>query len=115
MGAAACGWPARFGLWCRAQLRSPLFWILLVAMALRSVGLFWGLPASASWDSDSVAPRDFLVGVIESYRPGHFSTSPPLHLLLLTVLTAPGWILGLLRSRSLAPPDVIAEMIHVPY
>jgi 4-amino-4-deoxy-L-arabinose transferase-like glycosyltransferase len=105
----------RPGLWGAAQLRSPMLWILLGAAILRCAGLVWGLPASAGWDSDSIAPRDFLIGVIETYWPGHFFTYPPLHLLLLTALTTPGWALGLMRAHSLAQPDVIAEMIQVPY
>jgi 4-amino-4-deoxy-L-arabinose transferase-like glycosyltransferase len=108
-------WRRRLGSWAAAQLRTPLFWILLGATVLRCAGLFWGLPASASWDSDAIAPRDFLVGVIETYWPGHFFTYPPLHLLLLTTLTLPGWALGLMRVHSLAQPDVIAELIQVPY
>jgi 4-amino-4-deoxy-L-arabinose transferase-like glycosyltransferase len=102
---------ARLRRWCG----SPLFWILCAAAVLRGAGLVWGLPGSAGWDSDAIAPRDFLVGVIQTYRPGEFFTYPPLHLLLLTVVTAPGWIVALLRAHSLAPPDVIAEIIRVPY
>jgi hypothetical protein len=101
--------------WGRIQIRSPLFWILLAAAVMRAVGLTWGLPASDGWDSDGIAPRDFLVGVVKTYQPGQFFTYPPLHLLLLTLMTFPGWIVGLFRAHSLAPPDVIAELIKVPY
>ena len=56
-------WPRRgLALW-----RSPLGKILAAAAVLRLAGLFWGLPASDGWDDDGVAPRDFLVGVLETF------------------------------------------------
>ena len=82
---------------------------------MRAAGLTWGLPASDGWDSDGIAPRDFLVGAVQTYQPGEFFTYPPLQLLLLTFITFPGWIVGLFKARSFAPPDVIAELIKVPY
>jgi hypothetical protein len=106
---------AAISRWARIQIRSPLFWILCGAAALRVVGLTWGLPASDGWDSDGIAPRDFLVGVVKTYQPGQFFSYPPLHLLLLTLITFPGWIVGLFKAHSLAPPDVVAELIKVPY
>src|SRR4051812_1412521 len=98
---------AQMRLWARDQFRSPLFWILCGAAILRVPGLTWGLPASDGWDSDGIAPRDFLVGVIKALQPGEFFTYPPLHLLLLTFLTSPGWIVGLFKARSFAPADLI--------
>jgi 4-amino-4-deoxy-L-arabinose transferase-like glycosyltransferase len=94
---------------------SPLAWILVATLAVHLVGITWGLPGADGWDDDGIAPRDFLSGVYESYVPGSFFTYPPVHLLLLTVLTAPGWIVGLVRATSLAPHDVIAELTRVPY
>jgi 4-amino-4-deoxy-L-arabinose transferase-like glycosyltransferase len=82
---------------------------------MRGFGLTWGLPASDGWDSDGIAPRDFLVGVVKTYQPGEFFPYPPLQLLLLTLVTFPGWIVGLFKTGSFAPPDVIAELIKVPY
>jgi len=101
--------------WARARGRSSLFWILCAAAIMRAAGLTWGLPASDGWDSDGIAPRDFLVGAVQTYQPGEFFTYPPLQLLLLTFITFPGWIVGLFKARSFAPPDVIAELIKVPY
>jgi 4-amino-4-deoxy-L-arabinose transferase-like glycosyltransferase len=75
----------------------------------------WGMPASDSWESDGVAPRDFLVGIVKTYRTGDFFTYPPLHLLFLTVLTSPGWIIGLFKASSLTPSDLISEFIKIPY
>jgi 4-amino-4-deoxy-L-arabinose transferase-like glycosyltransferase len=50
-----------------------------------------------------------------AYRPGHYFTYPPLHLVILTILTLPATLLALVRSASLSPPDVIAEITRVPY
>jgi hypothetical protein len=94
--------------------RTPLGKILAAALVVRLFGLGWGLPASDGWDDDGVAPRDFLVGVIQTYWPGQHYTYPPLHLLILTVLSAPVWIAGLARSPALDPHTVIHTFIQVP-
>lgn len=99
----------------KTALRSPLAWVVLAAGVIRIVGLGWGLPASDGWDNDGVAPRDYLAGLVETFTPGHFYTYPPVHLLLLAVLTAPVTIAGLVKAQSLAPPDVVAELVKVPY
>lgn len=98
----------------RPNLSSNLGKILAAALLLRVVGLGWGLPASDGWDDDGVAPRDFLVGVLETYWPGHHATYPPLHLLLLAVVSAPVWIVALARAPSLAPEAVVPAFIDVP-
>ncbi len=95
--------------------RSPMFWILAVATGLRLFGLTWGLPAADGWDDDGVAPRNFLVGAVQTFVPGAYFTYPPLHMMLLMVLTLPGWLLALLSAHSHARQDVIAAFIHVPY
>lgn len=105
----------RRSLGIRTWLRAPIFWILFVAAILRLIGLGWGLPASDGWDSDGIAPRDFLVGVSKTYVPGDYFTYPPFHLLILTVLTAPGWLAGIINASSIAPADVVSEFIKIPY
>jgi hypothetical protein len=99
----------------RGRLGSPLAWVVLVVGALRLVGLGWGLPASDGWDNDGIAPRDFLAGLVETYTPGSYFTYPPAHLLLLGIVTAPVTLVALLRAPSLAPADVVGEIIKVPY
>jgi hypothetical protein len=59
----------------RGLMRSPLFWILLVAAGLRLMGLFWGLPASDGWDDDGFAPRNFLTALALTWKPGHLSAA----------------------------------------
>jgi hypothetical protein len=99
----------------RSHGRSPLAWVILVALGLRVVGLTWGLPASDGWDNDGVAPRDFFPGLIESFTPGHYFTYPPAHLAILSFLVLPVALVLIGRAPSLAPHDVIGEAIHVPY
>lgn len=93
---------------------SPLAWILVATLALHLIGIAWGLPGSDAWEEDGIAPRDFLVGAYETYAPGHYFTYPPVHLLGLTVLTAPAWGWALAHARSFAPTDVVSAMIQVP-
>ena len=97
-----------------ALWRTPLGKILAVALLLRLTGLSWGLPAADGWDDDGVAPRDFLVGVLETYWPGHHYTYPPFHLLLLTLVSAPVWVAALLQAPALAPAAIIHAFIRVP-
>ena len=99
----------------RDCLRSPLAWVVIVAGIIRIVGIGWGLPASDGWDNDGVAPRDYLAGLVETFTPGHFYTYPPVHLLLLAILTSPVTIVALVKAPSLAPADVVAEIVKVPY
>lgn len=99
----------------RTAIHSPLVWIVAGTLVLHLVGVGWGLPASDGWDDDGIAPRDFLVGAYMTYRAGHYFTYPPLHLVFLTVITLPATLLGLARTASLAPGDVVAELTRVPY
>ena len=94
---------------------SPLFWILCAAAVFRFAGIVWGLPASDGWDDDGIAPRNFLAGIIETYKSGSYFTYPPLQMILLAVLTSPGWLIALFNAHSLTQRDVVAEIIQVPY
>lgn len=78
------------------------------------VGIGWGLPASDGWDVDGVSPRDFLPGVLKTFTPGDYFTYPPLHLLLLTILTLPVTLVALARAPSLSQHDVVQAFLAVP-
>ncbi len=93
---------------------TPLGKVLAVALLLRLTGFTWGLPAADGWDDDGVAPRDFLVGLVETYTPGHHYTYPPLHLIVLALSSLPVWLAALLRAPSLEPASVIHAFINVP-
>jgi hypothetical protein len=93
---------------------TPLGKVLAVALLVRLVGFTWGMPASDGWDDDGVAPRDFLVGTLETFWPGHHYTYPPLHLILLSLASAPVWITALLRAPAFDPATVIHTFIRVP-
>ncbi len=99
----------------REILTSPLAWILVATAVLYAPGLGWGLPATDGWDNDGIAPRDFLVGLLETFTSGRFYTYPPVHLAILGVLTAPVTIVGLAKASSFAPPDVVREMLSPAY
>jgi hypothetical protein len=103
---------ARWPPW--PPLRNALDAVLLVALLGRVVGLWWGLPASDGWDDDGIAPRDFLVGVVDTYAWAHHATYPPLQMILLAVATSPVWIAALLRAPSLAPAALVGTFIQVP-
>lgn len=95
--------------------RSPLSWVLAAVLVLHVVGIGWGLPASDGWDNDGVAPRDFLAGLVQTVSPGRFYTYPPVHLVLLALVTAPVTLVALAHAPSLAPADVVTEILRVPY
>lgn len=88
--------------------------ILASACLLYCVGITWGLPSSDGWDNDGVAPRDFLPGLLMSYTPGSHYIYPPLHLILLTLLTLPIWSVALLKAGTTAPEAVRQTFIQVP-
>jgi hypothetical protein len=88
---------------------------VLLAAALRIVAIGWGLPASDGWDDDGIAPRDIVVGVIETYTPRHYYIYPPLQFIILTVLTLPVSIVALMNAHSLHPQDIIASFIQIRY
>jgi hypothetical protein len=112
---------ARHELSVRARVRrlgtSPLAWTLAGVLVLFALGLGWGLPASDPWDNDGVAPRDFLVAVSQTFARDRFDFAylhlAPLHLLLLTVLTAPV-TLPALASAGSTSPDVLVRVFIDP-
>jgi hypothetical protein len=99
----------------RGFLRSPWFWVLAAAFVLRLAGLVWGLPASDGWDDDGFAPRNFLTALALTWKPGAFFTYPPLHAILLALVTWPGAVIALLRAHSLTQADVVAEITKPAY
>lgn len=96
-------------------IRTPLFWILLLAAGLRLAGLTWGLPASDGWDDDGFAPRNFLTALALTWTPGAFFTYPPLHAILLAVPTLPVAAWALAHAPSLSQGDVIATITQPQY
>jgi len=88
--------------------------VLLGVAAWHVVGIGWGLPASDGWDVDGVAPHDFLPGLLKAFTPGEYFTYPPLHLLVLAVLTLPVSVVTLMRCPSLSRHDVVQTFLHVP-
>ena len=86
--------------------------LLLVAIA-GAVGLAWGLPGGHSWAADSISPRSCGLGaIVETYWPGHYHERPPLHMLVLTVLSLP-WI-GLAVAQVGVDPDRLTHVLIEP-
>jgi len=96
-------------------LRSPMFWILMLAAGLRLAGLAWGLPAADGWDDDGFAPRNFLTALALTWKPGAYFTYPPLHALLLALPSLPVAAWALAHAPSLSPHDVIATITQPRY
>jgi hypothetical protein len=94
--------------------RSPLLLIYVLAIVLRLPGLLWGLPSTDGWDDDAVAPRDFLPGLVQTFTPGEYYTYPPVHLILLAVVTAPIWLFKLATASSLAPSTLVGTFLTAP-
>ncbi len=103
----------------RQALRSPVAWVLAAVLVLHGIGLGWGLPASDTWDNDGVAPRDFLVAVSQTFDKSGFDVAylhlAPVHLLLLGLLTLPVSVTALLAAPSIAPEQIIHQIIQTPY
>jgi hypothetical protein len=80
-----------------------------------AVGLTWGLPGPDTWCVDSMSPRSCGLGaIVETYRPGHFHTYPPLHMAILTVISLP-WV-ALAASRVGTNTELLgAELLRPLY
>lgn len=92
---------------------APLFLAIVVAFfALRLWGIGWGLEGTWSWDNDGVAPRDVFPGIAFTFTPGEYYTYPPLHLLLLAVLSLPLGLRAALQAPSLTKEGLIAGFLE---
>lgn len=109
-GASLLSLPKRGVRYVRALSR-PEQAVLLIALLLHGVALFWGLPSSDAWDNDGVAPRDILPGLVETFTPGQHYTYPPLQLMLVALLTLPMSVYALGRSASLQQADVVRAFL----
>jgi hypothetical protein len=84
-----------------------------LALALFAYGIHWGLPGNESWAPDAVSPRGVgLLAIAETFRQGHFHIYPPLHMALLTVMTAPITLVTLLKvgfTNAIAHPELFEQ------
>ena len=89
-------------------------WIVAAFVVAALVGIGWGLPGSDAWAADAISPRAAGLGAIaETYLPGHHHQYPPLHMLLLTVLSLP--FIGLAAVRSAGGTDLLARELIEPF
>jgi hypothetical protein len=89
--------------------------VLAMFVVFVGVGFNWGLPGPDTWCVDSMSPRSCGLGaIVETYRPGHFHTYPPLHMGILTLISLP-WI-GLAASRVGTSAELLrSELLHPLY
>ena len=99
----------------KAFIRTPLCWILVLALALRLCGLVWGLPASDGWDNDGFAPRNFLTALALTWKPGAFFTYPPLHAIFLALPGLPVAAWAIAHAPSLSQAGVIGTITQPFY
>jgi hypothetical protein len=67
----------------------PLVGILSLAVAIYLIGIHWGLPNTATWQVDSLAPFRPLKGMFSLYSFGYFHKYPFVHSFILSVLNFP--------------------------
>ncbi|MCL2025321.1 MAG: glycosyltransferase family 39 protein [Leptospirales bacterium] len=82
-------------------LRNPLLWILLVNAALFLTGIWWGLPSSEDWLSDSLAPYHPLLGLSQLFSFGYLNKYPLVHQALLSILNIPVAVGAFINSNPM--------------
>ncbi len=96
--------------------RDPFTWVVALFVVLCLAGSQWGIPCTDSWHNDALSPRPCGLGaVVETWRPGHFFRYPPLQMLLLTALSLPFIVVGLLSAPSGGLHALRAELIEPRY
>jgi hypothetical protein len=72
--------------------------VLVVTLALNTVGIWWGMPSSQGWAPDELLPQGVLDGMGHAFSRGWFSTYPVFHHYLVAVAYLPilglEWLLG---------------------
>lgn len=68
--------------------------ILAANFVLHSIGFTWGLPNKQSWAIDSVVPVGMLMGLVKGFSFGYSWHYPMVHLLLLSILCIPVFIVA---------------------
>jgi hypothetical protein len=83
--------------------------ILIGSAALGLTAIWWGLPGG-HWAPDEITPSDLWQAASQRFTHGWGSRYPPLHFYVLTVVSAPVWILeGLGR---LEPDGVVGDVVN---
>ncbi len=87
--------------------------VLALTLVVGLVGIGWGLPGSESWAADAASPRGAGLGaILETYVSGHHHIYPPLHMLILTVLSLPVIAWGAATAGT-SPAALEAALIQV--
>lgn len=80
-------------------LRKPISYILIGNLILFIIGIWWGLPSSESWLSDSLAPYYPLLGLSQGFSFGYLNKYPLVHQFLLALLNLPVVIAAFINSH----------------
>ncbi|MDB4994039.1 MAG: hypothetical protein JWM74_1471, partial [Myxococcaceae bacterium] len=99
----------------KSLTREPRAWVLAAFVLAALIGVGWGMPGTDSWAADTLSPRSSgLAAFVESYTPGHFNHYPPLHYLVLTLLSLP-WILAGVAHAGSGTAAIETELIEPVY
>ncbi len=96
--------------------RDPFTWVVALFVVAVVAGSHWDIPCTDSWHNDALSPRPCGLGaVVETWRPGHFFRYPPLQMLLLTALSLPFIVVGLLHAPGGGLDSLRTELIEPRY
>lgn len=95
--------PVRQDRWLQVAFALFLLWQL--------ASMLWDLPGSHGWENDGIAPRDLFGGIAFNLTPGRGHRYPLLHYLIVGVASLPFLLLGALRARSFAMPDLMDAIL----
>ena len=70
-------------------LKKPIVWILLINAVFFITGIWWGMPSSEDWHSDSLAPYYPLLGLSQLFSFGYLNKYPLVHQAFLSILNIP--------------------------
>jgi len=81
--------------------RKPITYILVFSFIIFTIGIFWGLPNTETWQSDSLAPFHPLLGLSKLFSFGYFNKYPIVHQVILAILDLPVIIAAMINSDPL--------------
>ncbi len=96
--------------------RDPFTWVVALFVVAVVAGSHWDIPCTDAWHNDALSPRPCGLGAVtETWVPGHFFRYPPLQTLLLTVLSLPFIVAGVINAPSGGLDSLRTELIEPRY
>jgi len=93
----------------REDVWPALKWVLVTALILNVVGIWWGLPGG-SWPPDELTPTLVLGAAARWFTHGWFDRYPPFHFYVLTAVFSPLMLLEHLGRVDLSTPVPYAAL-----